>query len=217
MRRLCCGRPFPAVLLVAVAFASVLSACVRSPNSSAVSTPLPEGDDFAFSEILTFAPSSPSPSPSPTLVPVGVGGGSSTSGGGSSAPAAQPTPTSGRVTCPSGTVTATINDFSTSDEGKDRKGNQQWTVRVRGSALNKTSRAIRDIRITVTIHANNAQSESETATIGKWVGQGSTADWGTEFDYESEDEPDEDQARVVVSGWSWGDGYAQCPTHGSTG
>ena len=68
-----------------------------------------------------------------------------------------------------------MTDFSSSDAGKDRKGNQTWTVRVRGQALNKTSRAVRDIRVETSLHANNAEEESETATIAKWVGSSSTA------------------------------------------
>jgi hypothetical protein len=114
-------------------------------------------------------------------------------------------------------VTVEMTDFSSDDQGTDRKGRQIWRVRITGITTNQTSRAVRDIRIDTSIHTSNAQSEGETATIGKWVGQGSTANWATDFEYESENEPDDDDVHVAVRGWSWGDGYGQCPTHGSTG
>ncbi len=110
-----------------------------------------------------------------------------------------------------------MTDFSSNDAGTDRNGYQKWTVHVRGRVLNDTTHAIRDIRIETILHANNADEESETVTVTKWVGQGSTADWVAEFDYQSENEPDEDDVRVVVRGWSWGDAaLSQCPTHGSS-
>ena len=111
-----------------------------------------------------------------------------------------------------------MTDFSSNDAGKDNRGNQEWLVRITGQALNKTSRAIRDIRIETSLRASNADEESETATIAKWVGSGSTADWRTEFNYKSPEEPNDDDVRVFVRGWSWGDpALAQCPRNGSTG
>lgn len=207
-----------ASLFVLLALAA-LTACVKGPDSASNATPIPDSDDFAFEQLLSVAPSG-SPSPTPTLVATGVTRKSSSSGGGTgSAPAAAPAPTArGPVKCPSGTVSATMTDYSSSDAGTDSRGNQEWLVRIKGQALNKTSHAVRDIRIETLIRANNADDESETTTITKWVGQGSTADWSTEFDYTSADEPDEDDVRLIVRGWSWGDSsLSQCPTHGSTG
>jgi hypothetical protein len=205
-------------LLAVLALTFGMAACVKPPEEASNATPIPESDDFAFEELLRVTPSA-SPSPTPTLVAAGITGRSSSGTGTGSAPAAAPAPTPrGPVTCPSGTVTVEMTGFSSNDAGKDNRGNQTWLVRIRGQALNKTSRAIRDIRVETLLHVNNAEEESETATIAKWVGQGSTADWSTEFDYKSEEEPDEDNVRVYVRGWSWGDpALAQCPAHGSTG
>lgn len=91
-----------------------------------------------------------------------------------------------------------------------------WRVQATGTVLNQTAQAVRDIRVTVTLHTDSAEADSNGTTIGGWVGKGTSADWRVVWDeYESRNEPDEDDVRFSVSGWSWGEGaLAQCPTPG---
>jgi len=112
-------------------------------------------------------------------------------------------------------VSGEVVDFAAGRLSEDsRDGVAQWSVRVTGTVLNQTPRSIRDIRVSVTIHTDNAESDSDGATISKWVGRNTTANWRAEFaEYESRNEPDDKDVTFRVSGWSWGDpALAQCPT-----
>jgi hypothetical protein len=112
-------------------------------------------------------------------------------------------------------VTGDFADFTAAKAGTD-DGTTLWRVQASGNVLNQTVQAIRDIRVTVTISTDNAESDSEGVTISKWVGRSTTADWRVVFDeYGSNNEPDDKDVTFRVSGWSWGDpALAQCPTPG---
>lgn len=111
-------------------------------------------------------------------------------------------------------VDFTVSKVADADPADEEEA--KWRVQATGMVLNETARAVRDIRVNVTLHTDSAGADSEGMTIGKWVGRGTTADWRVVFDeYESRNEPDEDDVSVSVSGFSWGEAsLAQCPTPG---
>ncbi|MGH2758149.1 MAG: hypothetical protein ACRDKJ_01145 [Actinomycetota bacterium] len=116
-------------------------------------------------------------------------------------------------------MTGEYIDFTVSkvaDADPDEEEQTKWRVQATGDVRNETARAVRDIRVNVTLHTDSAEAASEGMTISKWVGRSTTAAWRVVFDeYESRNEPDEDDVSFSVSGWSWGEAsLAQCPTPG---
>jgi hypothetical protein len=211
------GRPWLlGSLLAAFALLAILaSAFARSGKDVALPTPV---GDFSFSELLTIPPGvSPAPSPSATpVVSVGSAGSSSSkkpAGAGSAGSARS----SGRVSCPSGHVIGELADVTVIDAGVTRRGEQEWTIKARGSVLNKTSRPVQNIGVEVTVHTDDAEADSGSETITGWIGTGSSANWTISFTYQSPHEPKEKDASLAVTGWSWGDGFGLCPTQGQTG
>ncbi len=203
-----------AAVLVLVLFTG---ACGRG-NTQAEQTPIAALEDFSFEEFLTDAPPSGSPSPSPSLVPVGGSSGSSSRPRSSgTAPASKP---SGPASCPSGRVTGEMSQVSVADTNEtNRDGVTIWEVRASGNVVNQTSQSVRDIRVRVTLHTPNAESDEDTTVLAKWVGRTGTSSWSVRFDeYESEDEPSDDDVKFAITGWSWGDErLSQCPTPGFSG
>ncbi len=162
---------------------------------------------------------SASPSASPTSTGSHSNGSSSNGSGPSSVGAAAAKPVSGPANCPSGRVTGEYEEFTVAkvaDADPDEGEQTKWRVQATGFVVNETARAVRDIRVNVTLHTDSAEADGEGMTIGKWVGRGTTAAWRVVFDeYESKNEPDEDDVHFSVSGWSWGEpSLTQCPTPG---
>jgi len=198
---------------VLVAFA--VTTCGTDGRVDAVATPIAAGTDLLIEDLASLEPSD-APSPSPSVSPAAAGSASTSTR--PSTAAAQPAPKApgGRVTCPSGRVTGELAGFSAS-ESNDRTpspdGTQEWVVRVSGLVHNATSRAVRDIRVEISVRVDNAEEESETIILRHWVGAGSSANWSAEFDYDSEDEPKKRNATLFIDGWSWGDSqFDHCGT-----
>jgi hypothetical protein len=218
MRRIL-GRPWvlgPVLAGLAI-LAIVASAFARSGDNVALPTPI--GDDFSFAELLAVpsgAPPSASPSATPVVSVGSVGSSAKKKSGGASAPAAASGP-SGPVSCPSGQVVGELTDFSTSYAGETSRGETEWTVRAKGTVLNRTSRPVQNIDVEVTVHTDDAEADSGSDTVTGWVGTGSSANWTVVFDYKSPHEPKKKNSSLAVTGWSWGDEFKLCPTQGSTG
>jgi hypothetical protein len=121
------------------------------------------------------------------------------------------------VSCPSGTVTGEVTEFSASRDGRNRDGVTQWTVSLKGAVTNRTARPVRDVRVRVGLSVDNGEPADESVIVGGWIGTGSSANWTVVFDeYATESKPDEDDVSWAVTGWSWGEGYGLCPTRGSS-
>jgi hypothetical protein len=217
------GRVYPAAKVAAVLVLTLATgACARGETTTAQPTPVSGGDVLSFADLMTPKKETPSPSPSPSPTSTGTrtssgSRGSSGSRPSSSGPSAAQAASSGPANCPGGVVSGDMGEFTAAKlSEKSNDGKTQWRVQVTGSVLNQTPRSVRDIRVTVTLHTDNAESDSDGATIGSWVGRNTSAGWRADFDeYESDNEPDEDDVNFRVSGWSWGDpALAQCPTPG---
>lgn len=199
----------------------LLTACGGGESTTlAEATPIAAGTDISFEEFLTAAPDA-SPSASPSASPaVTAASRRAPSAGSPARPQAQaatpaPTAAAGRVACPSGKVTATLEEFDVSDSGKapDAEGRREWVIHASGSVTNQTSRPVTAPRIELTVYADNAGSDTETTTVNGTIGPGSSAMWRAVFDFDSHDEPKQRDARIAVGGWSWGDDrYQHCGT-----
>ena len=121
------------------------------------------------------------------------------------------------MNCPSGTISAEMTDFDATKTGQTEEGIDVWTATAKGTVINRTSRPVRDIDVEATLQTDNADSDSDGSVISGWVGTGSQASWTAEFRrYESNEKPSKNDVSVAVTGWSWGDGYEQCPKQGSS-
>jgi hypothetical protein len=197
-----------------LAAALLLAAGACASRESATSTPLPR-DDFSFEALLEVPKASPSPSVSPEVdglsASTGSSGSSSSAGGRSSAPqAAAP---AGRVSCPSGRVTADITDLNSNDDGISATGRQKWDVQTSGTARNGTSAAVRSIRMLVKLSVDDSDPQSETVLVSQAIGPGTTINWRSRSSFRGSNEPDEGDAQVFVTGWSYADqSLDSCPT-----
>lgn len=216
MRRIF-GRPWLLGVMLAcfAILAIVASAVARSGKTMALPTPI---SDFSFTELLTVPPGigpSPSPSATPVVSVASIGSSSArkSSSGKKPAPAAQ---TSGRVNCPSGHVIGEMTDFTVNYAGLNNQDEKEWTITAKGTVLNQTSRPVRNVDVEVTVHTDDAETESGSTSVAGWIGTGSSANWTVQFDYVSPHEPDDKDSSFAVNGWSWGDEFAQCPTQGMT-
>lgn len=210
-------------MIAAFSLLAVLaSTCAGGTTTAAAPTPIADSEAFSFEELYKAKVASASPSPSPSLVPIGgddsTGGGSGSSKRRASAPSSGGSggPT-GPVSCPSGTITGELSEFSASKTGTNDDGVTEWRVTAKGIVTNRTSQPVQNIHVDATLHADNADADSDGAFISKWVGTGSTANWTATFDdYAAKKEPKDEDLHFAVTSWSWGDGYSKCPTNGSS-
>ena len=174
-------------------------------------TPFPSLEPISdFLARLTPGPSpahSASPSPS-----AGVSTGESTAA--KAAPAAtHHSSVSSPLHCPSGQVTADLEEVRSQDTGRSyRNGDKRWNVTASGTATNNASASVSSVHLAVTVHAPNEHPATVDVTVGQTIGPGSSAPWSTSFEYRSARQPS-GEGSVAVTGWSWANSaQASCPS-----
>src|SRR5438270_7655933 len=188
----------------AVLVVAAVLACGCTASKQSAPTPFPSLEPISD----YFARLSPRPSVSPSASPTPEPGAQSEASSG-----AGPAPTSrasrpaaaSRVSCPSGRVTADIDDFSASDTGDapSSGGDHRYDVAVAGNASNGASASVQAVHLSVTVHANNGRASSYDVTVPQTIGPGSTVRWSGRFRYRAPTKPAGDESSVVVTGWSW--------------
>jgi hypothetical protein len=200
---------------LAILFVLVLAGSACATTKQTIATPIPTLEPMSdFFARLSPRPSvSPptSPSPSAAARPAPVSGGSSGTSSSSGAPKAAVS--SGRVLCPSGQVTAELDDFQATDAGTYKNGDRHYRVDASGTVTNGASASVRAVQLSVLVHANNAHSSTYPLTVSQSIAPSASAPWSGTFDYRAESRPSADESSVTVSGWSWASSsVASCPT-----
>ncbi len=197
------------------------AALLIAPGAACSSTTVEEAravDNVYAPGPLIDVPHAAAPSASPTATPAGSTSGSgagATPNSGDQAAAADDgveRTSSGKVKCPTGTVTAGVRTLHTDEHPISGSDDSDWTVVVRGTAANGTTRTISGADIRVELRVPNADPDSHTAHVGA-IAPGSSANWTEDFDVVTDEEPEFEHAHVSVRGWSWGNATydAICP------